>query len=180
MAPLKTLISVTVFMFTVGTIRADDPPAFSDWLGPQTNDDASLFAPVVGKRIDPTKHDKLPRYKITLEIVKGGDIRLPLSENHTITFDGKEFSKLTDFHPDKDAAYLLCQMQLKPGALGWRFYTMNARVTDGILKGAIVHFRDGRIQESITDPCVAVYRIPEGCDVKIDKVPFEIVALFAK
>lgn len=180
MARMKTLIVVAFFLFTIGTIRADDPPAFSDWLGPQTNDDASVFAPVVGKRIDPKNHDKLPRYKITLEIVDGGDLRLPLSENPTTTFDGKEFSQLTDFHPDKDAAYLLCRMQLKPGALGWRFYTMNARITDGKLKGAIVHFRDGKIQESITDPCIAVYRIPEGIDVKSGEVPFEIVALLAK
>jgi hypothetical protein len=71
-------------------------------------------------------------------------------------------------------------MQLKPEKLGWRFHTLNARITDGNLKGAIVHFRDGRIQESITDPCMAIYRIPDDLKVEAGKIPFEVVALFAK
>jgi hypothetical protein len=180
MARLETLIALSIFVVTTSTVHAKDPPAFKNWLGPQTNENATPFAPVVGKPIDPAKHDKLPRYDITLEIAKGGDLKLPASENAIITFDGREFTTLKDFHPDKDATYLFCRMQLKPDKLGWRFYTLNARITDGNLKGAIVHLRDGRIQDSIADPCVAIYRIPEGLNVEAGKAPFEIVALFAK
>ncbi|MCA9174766.1 MAG: hypothetical protein KDB14_09815 [Planctomycetales bacterium] len=180
MTRLETLIALAVFMVATSTVHANDQPAFSKWLGPQTNDNATPFAPVVGKRIDAAKHDKLPRYDITLEIVKGGDLKLPVSENAIITFDGGEFTAMKDFHPDKDATYLFCRMQLKPDKLGWRFYTLNARIIDGNLKGAIVHLRDGKIQDSITDPCVAIYRIPDDLNVEVGKAPFEIVALFAK
>jgi hypothetical protein len=180
MSRLETLIALAIFVVATSTVRANDQPAFSKWLGPQTNDNATPFAPVVGKPIDPAKHDKLPRYDLTLEIAKGGDLKIPVSENAIITFEGKEFQKLKDFHPDKDATYLFCRMQLKPDKRGWRFYTLNVRITDGNLKGAVVHLRDGRIQDSITDPCLAIYKIPDDLSVEAGKVPFEIVALFAK
>ena len=103
MARLETLVALAIFVVATSTVHANDQPTFSKWLGPQTNDNATPFAPVVGKPIDPAKHDKLPRYDITLEIVKGGELKLPVSENAIITFDGREFLKLKDFHPDKDA-----------------------------------------------------------------------------
>jgi hypothetical protein len=180
MSRLETLIALAIFVVATSTVHANDQHAFSKWLGPQTNENATPFTPVVGKPIYLAKHDKLPRYDISLEIVKGGDLKLPVSENGIITFDGREFSKLKDFHPDKDGTYLFCRMQLKPEKIGWRFYTLNARITDGKLKGAVVHLRDGRIQDSITDPCVAIYKIPDDLSVEAGKVPFEIVALFAK
>jgi hypothetical protein len=180
MARLKTLMALAIFLVATSTVHANDEPAVSKWLGPQTNENATPFAPVVGKPIDQASHGKLSRYDILMEIVKGGDLKLAVSENPIITFDRGEFRILKDFHSDKDGMYLFCRMQLKPEKLGWRFYTLNARITDGNLKGAIVHFRDGRIHESITDPCMAIYRIPDDLKVEAGKIPFEVVALFAK
>ena len=180
MAHLKSLVVVILIVVASSAVRAKAQPIFSRWLGPQTNENSTLFAPVSGKPIDPTKHDKLPRYEFSLEIVKGGDLKLPVSENAIVTFDGKEFRQTKDFAPDEEATYLFCRMQLKKGELGWRFYTFNVRVTDGVLEGAVVHFRDGRIQGNITDPCIAIYRIPDDIEVETGTVPFEIVALFAK
>jgi hypothetical protein len=180
MASPKTLLALAVFLVATSTVDANDESVVSKWLGPQTNENAPPFAQVVGKPIDQASHDKLSRYNISLELVKGGDLKLAVSENPIITFDGREFRTLKDFHSDKDGVYLFCRMQLKPEELGWRFYTLNARITDGSLKGAIVHLRDGRIQKSITDPCMAIYRIPDDVKVEAGKIPFEIVALFAK
>ena len=139
-----------------------------------------MLAPVVGKPIDAANHDKLPRYEISLNIVKGADLRLPASENAIVTFDGTEFRQTKDFDSDKDSLYLLGQMQLQKDKLGWRFYTFNVRITDGALEGAVVHLRDGKIQDSITDPCIAVYSIPDDVKVEEGNVPFEVVGLFAK
>ena len=166
-----------------GPIRPQLP--FSEWLGPQTNEKAGpwdVVGPpiVVGSPIDAAKHDKLSRYEITLEVVKGADIKLPDSKNPIVTFDGRGFTQVEDFSPDHVALYLVGKMQLWKDEGGWRFYTLNLRVTDGNLKGAIVHLRDGKIQDDITDSCIAIYRIPDNLKIATGDVSFEVVALFAK
>jgi hypothetical protein len=72
------------------------------------------------------------------------------------------------------------RVQLKKSKPGWRFYTLNVRVKAGPLKGAIVHLRDGRIQNSITDPCISVYRVPANVEIKPGDLDVEPVAMFAK
>lgn len=172
-APLLVVI-------VISAVPAHGQSSFNEWLGPQSNEKATLVAPVVGQAIDPAKHDKLSRYDITLEIVKGADLKLPVSVNPVVTFGEREFQQTKEFRADKDATYIPAKMQLKKHELGWRFYTLNVRVKDGKLRGAVVHFRDGKIQESIADPCIAVYRIPDNVEVMAGKIPFDVVALFTK
>lgn len=171
-----------LFVFASVVAEAQDAqgrPPFKSWLGPQTNKTAR-FPSVVGQVIDVARHDKLPRYDLSLKIIKGTGLRMPASKNAIVTFDGTEFQQTKDFAGDKDARYVVAQMQLKKGQPGWRFYTLNVRITAGALKGAVVHLRDGKIQDSMTDPCIAVYRIPGDLKVDEGNVPFEVVALFAK
>ena len=176
----KPLICLVLVHCAIGGFLADAHASFREWLGPQTNENATLFAPVVVKPIDPAKHDRLSHYQIDLAIVRGRDLKLPASDNAIVTFTGKRFQQSKEFRADEKAMYLVGKMQLKRDRVGRRFYTLNARVTKGQLKGAVVHLRDGKIQDSITDPCIAIYRIPDDIEVKTGKVPFEIVALFAK
>jgi len=161
-------------------VWAQTQSPFSKWLGAQTNEKAPQFAPVVGKPLDRGKHDKLRRYEISLKIVKGASLKLPSSENAIVTFGERGIQQIESFQSKDDALYLLGTMQLEKHELGWRFYTLNVRVTAGELKGAVVHLRDGKLQKSITDPCIAIYRIPKDVKVEIGEVPFEVVALFAK
>lgn len=154
--------------------------AFEKWLGPQTNDTATLFAPVAGPPIDAAKDKTLSRYDISVSVIPGGKLALPKSENPTVTFDGADFQQMGAFKLEQDALYLVGRVQLKKGNLGWRFYTLNVRIKAGPLEGAIVHLRDGRIQNSITDPCIAVYRIPANVEIKPGDLPVEAVAMFTK
>jgi hypothetical protein len=173
------------FACLVGTVSfADDAQNWEAWLGPQSNKqatlEATLFQPVVGSPVDQAKDPRISNHEISLRVVKGADLRIPQSENPTVTFSGTAFQQTAGFRPDPNALYLVGQMQLKKGQLGERFYTLNVRIKDGPLKGAVVHLRDGNIQESIKDPCTAVYRLPADLKVNAEAVPFEVVAIFAK
>ena len=153
---------------------------FSKWLGPQQNSERDCsFGLVVDHPIDPKEDRRLSKYKLALRILPGSKLELPKTSNPLVSFDGKKFKHAPKFKPDSDELYLLATIHLNV-PLGWRIYTLNARVTAGPLKGAIVHFRDGEIQESIRDPCLAVYRIPKDIKVKPGNIPFEIVSFFAK
>ena len=96
-----------------------------------------------------------------------------------VTFHGNKLKQLDKFKPEPKSPYLVCSLKLKAKA-GWRIRRLDARVTAGPLKGAIVRFRDNKIQDSIKDPCFAVYKIPEDMKVDTGTVPFEIVSFFAK
>jgi hypothetical protein len=181
-------IAAHVFVLSLCMIASGDDghrdpvPAvpLEKWLGPQTNDTATLFAPVVGPPIDAAKHEKLSRYDISVSVVPGRKLALPKSENPAVTFDGAEFQQIGALKPDQEALYVVGRVQLKKSKLGWRFYTLNVRVKAGPLEGAIVHLRDGRIQNSITDPCISVYRVPAHVDIKPGDLAVEPVAMFAK
>jgi hypothetical protein len=78
MARLEILIASAIFVVATSTVHGNDQVPFSHWLGPQTNDNATAFAPVVGKRIDPVKHDKLSRYTSHLKSQKVATSSCPL------------------------------------------------------------------------------------------------------
>lgn len=181
----KSLICVLLVLFASCADSVRPQLQFREWLGPQTNEKAGLFdvvgpPPVVGSPIDIANHEKLRRYEIDLKVVQGADLDVPDSENPVVTFDGRGFQHSKDFRADHEARYLVGKVLLRNDESGWGFYTLNVRVTDGDLKGAIVHLRDGKIQDEITDPCIAIYRIPDVLDVETGNVPFEVVALTAK
>jgi len=181
-AILTLVVSLALITTISNTARSEDekPSPISTWLGPQQNDKvARTFVLVVGRPIDKEMDHRLSKYKLGLRIVRGSKIELPKTSNPLVTFDGKKYIQDDNFKPDPDELYVVTTIQLD-APLGWRIYTLNARVKSGPLKDAIVHFRDDKIQESIQGPCHAVYKVPKGMDVKPGNVPFEIVSLFAK
>lgn len=174
--------------FLVAAMLAPPAPAqesdasrpFAYWLGPQTNKRINRFDRVVGKPFDVTKDEKLQKYDISLRVVKGRDMKLPDSQNAVITYQDRKFRKKRRFQPQQETLYLVAQMQLKKKRLGWRFFTMNFRVKEGPLKGAIVHLRDGSGPKSILDPYIAVYALPDKYADAVGPLSFEGVSMFAK
>lgn len=178
MAILRVCAVAIMIAISVSSAVAQSRGPFEKWLGPQKN--SLINRNVVREAIDRAKHEKLSCYNFSLLVVKGSDLKLPTSENPVVIFDGSEFKEVMSFTADANSKYLLSTFQLKKDQLGWRFYTLNVRVSDGALKGAIIHLRNDRIQETISEPCIAVYRIPSEILIEVGEVPFEVVSYFAK
>ena len=159
--------------------------SFEDWLGPQTNENATVSSPVVGTVIDSKSDRKLSRYDVSLKLVRGKDIEIPASDNPVVTLVDGQPAEVKKVKLIDNRIYLVGRVQLKPKQLGWRFYTLNLRVKKGPLKGAVVHLRDGSLQNSIRDACIAVYPIPREYGIRVGEgqmlpIDFEIVAQFSK
>lgn len=178
MTILKDRAATIMIAFAVSSAVAQSAEPFEKWLGPQKN--GLINRNVVRDTIDRAKHEKLSCYNFSLLVVNGSELKLPTSENPIVIFDGKEFKEVMSFVADANSKYLVSTFQLKKDQLGWRFYTLNVRVSDGELKGAIVHLRNDRIQETISEPCIAVYKIPSEMEIEVGEVPFEVVSYFAK
>lgn len=152
--------------------------SFEKWLGPQKNSIADFG--VVREVIDHRENRKLKLYDMGVKVVKGSELRVSDSENPLVVYEQGEFKQVKSFTADAESLYILTTFQLKKNQLGWVFYSLNVRVTDGELKGAIVHLRDDKIQESIKDPCFAIYKLPSDLKVKPGDLPFEVVSYFSK
>ena len=167
---------------------ADEP---STWLGPQKNMDgwlgvpSTVSAPRVGLpgspppstsgTIDPAKDEHLSHYTISLELIRGRNIKLPASKNPVTVFDGRNLSDVHSFVTHLDRLYLVGRFELKEET-GWRYFMLDGRITSpDELKGDIIHFLPGKWQESIADPSCCLYLLPEELDLKEGPVEFEII-----
>jgi len=122
--------------------------------------------------------NKLDRYSVRLRVVEAAQFETPRTTNGVVTFVGGEFAPFESRGADGDGLLLVGTLQLE-GALGWRFYALDLRVVDGPLAGAIVHLRDGGLQDSTVGPCVAVYPIPDDVQIRTGPVDFEVVGYSA-
>lgn len=61
-----------------------------------------------------------------------------------------------------------------------RIRSLNARITRGPLTNAVVHLRDNTWNESMTDPFVAVYKIPEHIEVTEGDLEFRVIRVVEK
>jgi len=131
--------------------------------------------------LKPDRHKVLALYAISLSVVRGSQLNLLKSANALVTYDGKRFQRVPvdRFRPVKDAYYLYGHFRLKEQR-GYRFYQLDVRIAEGPLQGRIVHLCDGKLQESVRDPCQAVFEVPERWGLREGPTQIDIVHYVVK
>jgi len=126
---------------------------------------------------------------IELRIVAGSKVKLPDTKNgYTTLINGEvaSVSKKKNLQIMPYSMYVVGVFRQKesleqPGRyIGGRYYSLNARISKGPLKGAVVHFLDGRVTMSLKDPKVAVYKIPAHIKTAEGILDYQIIRVSRK
>jgi hypothetical protein len=168
------------------------PGRLDEWLGAQ--DYPGLNEPENLKLAKDMWSAECKGYTITLRVVRGDELRwqllpatlwrslpsglqriLPLAPAPRVTtFDSKRHcvAAVDEIVIDEDALYVFGRCVAWES--GIRIYTLDVRVTDGPLTGALVHLRDGQRPEP-GGPYYCAYKIPAASNMPRGRIPFEVV-----
>ena len=166
-SPLEfTIINQKIRDFSIEACRAET----AEWLGPQ-NKKAAIPKSLVDRI--------LPGVEIEASIVSGAELRLPESENGIVVLADQKLLAVESFTPDRSRQYLFAKLSGE-GGIGRAIYDLDIVVTAGELTGAVVHFRDGDIPESLSDPLVALFEVPADLNLLESNIPFEVIRVLEK
>lgn len=178
----STLVTTLVFSFMQWSFTessmSDDAPKSRDtvlknapkWLGPQTQPESAQEGFAL--------FDDL--YKVSLIVVRGDELK-SMKVPNIVHFDDTVRRAPADWpeHIEKDAKYVLGRIR-KKGRSHVAVYTLDCRIEDGPLKGAVVHLRDGRLPEDLTGEFAAYYRIPDEVEIDPGALKFRVVLKWYK
>jgi hypothetical protein len=165
-------VAVVAMSLYIGHTNQARRNSFATWLGPQ-----EPFRSVFGStdRVhDIENHPLLRSYDISLHVVLGGSLEIRESPNGVVGFDGRDIMEEKQLTVESDDTLLVGRIKLRTGERWKRFYSLDLRVRQGPLKGAVVHVRDGKIQNSVVDECVCIYFIPPGISIDEGPVAFDV------
>lgn len=138
-----------------------------EWLGKSRY--GSVFAPVCANMQNSSRD-----FAITLNVAYGRDISIPRSRNFVVTCEKGLVVRAIQPRLSPDRKYLIGEIRLKE-QYGTRVAVCDLEITDGPLKGAVVHLRDEYTSESIGDPYFSYFEIPSDLNLAPGPVPFRIV-----
>jgi hypothetical protein len=156
---LLVVFATALFLFP----RKKNP----EWLG--QNRYGSVFAPVCANMQNSSRD-----FAITLNVAYGREIRIPRSRNFVVTCEKGLVVRAVQPRLLPDRKYLIGEIRLKE-QYGTRVAVCDLEITDGPLKGAVVHLRDEYTSESIPDPYFSYFEIPSELNLPSGPVPFRIV-----
>lgn len=172
--PVATIICCCIMCGFVRSSVSDDAPKSRDavlqhapkWLGSQTQPKSV--------REGFTDFDEL--YSVSLIVIPGDKLKAMKDLRNVVHFDETVRRAPEDWreHVENDAKYVLGRINKKER---WHLavYTVDCRIEDGPLKGAIVHLRDNRFPEDKTTDMAAYYRIPDDIEIEGGTLKFQII-----
>jgi hypothetical protein len=144
------------------------------WLGPQQFQPSQL-----GPFPISVNQSMLNKYKIGIVVVEGeklkkNTLKLNSTRNPIVTFKDDQIIEINKFIVDPKKSYLFGYIFLTESG-GRRIYNLDVEITDGNLKGAIIHLRKGNVQLHTREPCFAIYEIPKNLKIKHKKLKFKVL-----
>ena len=174
MTPRACLVAAFI-VSSVTACRSEPTPeqvsGYSQWLGEQTKN-----------VVHPLYVDHDPReecWDVSLSVVQGSKLEVPGTKNPVVSFDGSKVVHLQPGTKLDHARYLVVRADFN-ATKGWYVYEFTLRVDGGPLNGAVVRIRNGHLPETISDPLVGIYRIPDVLRVSEGPQDFEVINFVAK
>ncbi|WP_145250498.1 hypothetical protein [Aeoliella mucimassa] len=145
--------------------------------------------------------------QIDLQVIRGSKVKLPETPNGYTTLVNGEVSTLFFMTkvplPRYEEGELPLERRIPPQPTGVKLpirkdslyivgitrlgestlqggYSLNVRIKEGPLAGAIVYLRDYEHPESVGDPFVAIYKIPDDLEVPEGPLSFKVVHISSK
>lgn len=161
------LVSGVLFLVAISALFLFSRRKNPEWLG--NGRYSSMFAPVCAKMQNSSRD-----FAITLNVAYGRDIRIPPSRNFVVTCENGVIVRAIPPRLSPDRKYLTGEIRLE-AQYGTRVAICDLEITDGPLKGAVVHTRDHYTAESIGDPYFCYFEIPSDLNLAPGPVPFGII-----
>jgi len=159
---------LNIILTLTGLAFCQEQVAFSSIFGPQ-NISKNIF----------TFINSANDFDISVVAIKGKDIIFDKSRNSIITLNDGQLTKSVEPKIIENRTYVFTKIKLKT-RLGSRVYDCSVEITEGKLKGAIIHIRDNKFPDSITDAYQAYFLLPKELQIPEGKLNFKIVDFKSK